>query len=288
MPYALDHHWPELPSRPGDEDDDQMPPGPVCEYWANPMRIDDVKFDSPDRDQEFMGIWSTYKGVKDQTIDLYALRYLNGRGTNNFQYNTLGGRWFGSRDQKLWELQAGYQFGDNTDGSDHAAGMVTAGMGRKFANRCWNPTLWLYYDYASGDNDLGAGNGYDHMFPLAHKYLGFMDLFGRRNIEDVNAIFTVQPSKKLKFLCWYHYLFLATQSDSPYSVVMTPFNGTNLPGSPDLGHEIDLLADWKVGPRQNLVLGYSRFFSGAYYSTTPGTPFSGDANFYYAQWTVNF
>jgi hypothetical protein len=257
-------------------------------FWTNPMRIDDDQFDSPDRDQEFMGMWSTYKAIKDQTIDLYALRYLNGRGANNFKFNTLGGRWFGSKGQNLWELEGAYQFGSNTDGSDHAAGMATMGMGRKLKNTRWNPTVWLYYDYASGDNDLGAGNGYHHMFPLAHKYLGFMDLFGRRNIEDINTILSVQPTKRLKLLAWYHYLYLATQSDSPYSVVMTPFNGGNLPGSPVLGNEIDLIADLKIGSRQNLLLGYSRFFSGSYYSTTPGTPFSGDANFYYVQWTVNF
>jgi hypothetical protein len=200
----------------------------------------------------------------------------------------LGGRWSGANGNKLWEMQAAYQFGENTDGSDHAAGMLTLGAGRKFVDRGWQPTLWLYYDYASGSDDLGAGDGYDHLFPLAHKYLGFMDLFGRRNIEDANAIFTVQPTERLKLLFWYHYLFLATQSDSPYSVVMTPFNPTNLPGSPDLGHEIDLVADWKVGQRQNLVLGYSHFFSGAYYDTTAGVPFSGDADFFYTQWTINF
>lgn len=260
----------------------------VDAFWTNPMRVDDSSFDSPDRDQEFMGVWSTYKGRKDQTVDLYGLRYLNGRGTNNFEYNTIGGRWSGSNGDNLWDMEAGYQFGENTDGSDHAAGMVTLGAGRKFSDRSWKPTLWLYYDYASGDNDLGAGNGYDQMFPLAHKYLGFMDLYGRRNIEDANAIFTVQPTERLKLLCWYHYLFLATQSDSPYSVAMTPFNGNNLPGSPDLGHEIDLIADWKIGARQNLLLGYSHFFSGAYYQTTAGVPFTGDADFFYTQWTINF
>lgn len=224
----------------------------VDAFWTNPMRIDDSSFDSPDRDQEFMGTWSTYKGKEDQTVDFYWLRYSNGRGMNDFQFNTIGTRWFGSKGNALWEVQGGYQYGNNTDGSDHSAGMATFGLGRKFDNPSWQPTMWLYYDYASGDNDLGAGNGYNQLFPLAHKYLGFMDLFGRSNIEDVNAILTVQPTKQLKLLCWYHFLFLATQSDSPYSVASTPFNGTNLPGSPDLGQEIDLIADWKIGKRQNL------------------------------------
>lgn len=230
-------------------------------FWTNPMRVDEHSFDSPDRDQEFMGIYSSYKGFKNQTLDTYFLRYLNGRGRNDFKNNTVGVRSKGSKGQKLWDFEGAYQFGDNTDGSTHAAGMVTAGLGRKYDSLCWKPTLWLYYDYASGDDSLGAGNGFDQLFPLAHKYLGFMDFFGRRNIEDANIQWSANPSKKLKLLAWYHYLFLATQSDSPYSVAMTPFNGGNAPGSTELGHEIDLIASYKVSARQNLLLGYSRFFS---------------------------
>jgi hypothetical protein len=115
-----------------------------------------------------------------------------------------------------------------------------------------------------------------------------MDLYGRNNIEDVNLQLTMQPTKKLKLLAWYHYLFLETKSDTPYSVVNTPFNPLNAPGSADLGHEIDLLASYQLTPRQDLVLGYSHFFSGDYYDTTPGVPFTGDADFYYAQFTVDF
>jgi hypothetical protein len=72
----------------------------VDAFWTNPMRIDDSEFDSPDRDQEFMGVWSTYKGRKDHTVDVYALRYLNGRGLNNFENNTLGGALVGCQRQQ--------------------------------------------------------------------------------------------------------------------------------------------------------------------------------------------
>lgn len=260
----------------------------VDAFWVNPMRVDDSSLDSPDRDQEFMGIYSTYTGCKNRTFETFFLRALNGRGANNYEYNTVGTRWQGSQNDFLWEFEGAYQFGDNTDGSSHVAGMATFGLGRKFSQHCWNPTLWMYYDWASGDDATGAGNGYHHNFPLAHKYNGFMDFYGRRNLEDVNLQFSVQPTKKLKLLAWYHYFFLETQTDTPYSVAMTPFNGGNLPGSADLGHEIDLIASYKVSQRQNLVLGYSHFFSGEYYDTTPGVPFNGDADFFYAQWTTNF
>ena len=257
-------------------------------FWTNPIRIDDNSFDSPDRDQEFMGLYLFHKISEQQLVDAYILRYLNRRGANDFEFNTLGLRTQGGNGGLLWEIEGSYQFGENTDGSDHNAGMTTLGLGRKLADDCWQPTLWAYYDWASGGDTPGDGNGYHHLFPLGHKYNGFMDLFGRRNIEDFNLLLTTQPSKKLKLLAWYHYFTLATKSDSPYSIVMTPFNGANAPGSVDLGHELDFIADYKIGQRQSLILGYSHFFAGDYYSTTPGVPFSGDADFFYTEWTINF
>jgi hypothetical protein len=257
-------------------------------FWTNPVRVDDQNFDSPDRDQEFMGLYRSYTGIENQTIDTYTLRYLNGRGANNFKFNTSGVRWQGSNGNFLWDTEAAYQYGENNDGSDHSAGMATVGLGRKMPCRTWSPTLWTYYDWASGSNNTGAGNGFHHNLPLAHKYNGFMDLFGRRNLEDVNVQLSMQPSKKLKLLMWYHYLFLENKNDTPYSVAMTPFNAGNAPGSADLGHEIDMVATYAVSPRQQLLFGYSHFFSGDYYDTTPGVPFSGDASFIYSQWTVNY
>lgn len=257
-------------------------------FWTHPVRIDDRSFDSPDRDQEFMGTYSSFKYCEHQTFDTYFLRYLNGRGANQFEFNTVGSQWQSTGPVLLWDFEAAYQFGKNTDRSDHAAGMVTMGVGKKLDRHCWDPTIWMFYDYASGDQATGAGNGFHHNFPLAHKYNGFMDLFGRRNLEDVNVQLAVQPSKRLKLLAWYHYLFLATQSDTPYSVVMTPFNPANAPGSADLGHEIDLLATYTIGPRSNIVLGWSHFFSGQYYQTTNGVPFASDGDFFYGQYTIDF
>ena len=258
-------------------------------FWTNPMRIAANAFDSPDRDQEFMGTYGSWKTRQGRTVDVYALRYLKGRGANAFTYNTFGfrsnGIWTGDW---LYDLESAYQFGQNTDGSDHAAGMATLGFGRKLTALGKSPTLWVYYDWASGDDDLGAGNGFHHLFPLGHKYLGFMDLFGRRNIEDVNIRFTTQLTPKIKFLAWHHFFFLANKNDTPYSVVMTPFNPGNAPGDANLGQELDLLLTYAVTPRHQVLLGYSHFFSGDYYSTTPGIPYNGDADFFYTQWTTNF
>jgi hypothetical protein len=257
-------------------------------FWTRPVFPDPRSFDSPDLDQEFMGLYSTYSGRENQTIDLYAIRYLNNAGVNDFAFNTLGSRWTGGIDDFLWDLEGMFQGGRNTDGSAHNAGAATVGVGRKLSRSERNPILWLYMDWASGDDATGAGNGFHHLFPLAHKYNGLMDLFGRRNLIDANILLTFKPTSKVNMLVWYHYFMLANDNDTPYSIAMTPFNPANAPASRDLGHELDLLATVALSTRQQLLLGYSYFWSGAYFSRTPGVPTSSDANFLYTQWSVAF
>jgi hypothetical protein len=187
-------------------------------------------------------------------------------------------------------LEGGVQVGRNPDGSAASAAAVTVGRGVKISDQGWKPVLWAYYDWASGDDSIG--NGWNHLFPLGHKYMGFMDLFGRRNLNDANLLWTAQPSEKLTLLAWYHYFWLVNGNDGPYNVTLSPFNPGGTVGSRDLGHEIDLLATYKLSVRTDLQFGYSHFFSGKYYETslTPvATPlFSGDADFFYMHWQRNF
>lgn len=256
-------------------------------FWTNPVLPEARSFDSPPLDQEFMGFYSSYTGRKNETIDAYALRYINNTGANDFAFNTFGTRWNGSQGDFLWDLEGAFQGGRNTDGSAHKAGAFTLGAGRKLCSSESNPILWIYFDWASGDDARGAGNGYHHLFPLAHRFNGFMDLFGRRNLGDANVLYTVKPNKKLNLIVWYHYLWLANENDTPYSVVMTPFNPANDPVSRELGHELDLLAIYAISPRQQVQLGYSYFWAGAYYQT-PGVPTDQDASFLYTQWSLAF
>ena len=98
----------------------------------------------------------------------------------------------------------------------------------------------------------------------------------------------MQPREKLKLLVWYYYFFLENKRDTPYNINMSAFNKPNAPVSADLGQEIDLIATYSLNPRMDIVLGYSHFFAGQYYKTTPGVPFRGDADFFYAQYQWNF
>lgn len=246
------------------------------------------RWDNTNRYQQFYGAYATKLGaIGNANLDSYYLGYEN--DIANFSYHTLGSRLWGANDAFLYELEGGVQFGRNTNGSDHSDGFMTAGLGRKMNLRSWKPTLWLWYDWASGgDEPFNPGDdGFNQLFPLAHKYLGFMDLFGRRNINDMNLQFIAPISDRVTLLVWYHYFFL-DQKTTPYNVNMTAFNTTTAAGSRDLGQEIDFTASVNLDPRNNLLFGYSFFNTGSYYRTTAGVPTTADASFFYCQYQSRF
>lgn len=258
----------------------------VDAFWVRPLRVRPEQFDAPDQSQEFMGVYAKSKMCQHRTAEFYYLRYLESDDSGTivpFEFDTLGTRWQGEHDNWLGEAEAGIQWGEYNH-QDHFAGFFTLGGGRKFQGK-WKPVLWAYYDWASGDETIG--NGFHHLFPLGHRYLGWMDLFGRRNIEDINFLLTLEPNERMKLFLWHHIFYLQDGDDVPYTVAMTP--EVPVPGgSRSLGQELDLALEWTLSPRTNLLLGYSHFFSGDFYTTNPSAPYSGDADFFYTQYTVNF
>ena len=254
---------------------------------VRPENINFNKFDSPNQNQALWGVYNTNKMLENGTIDSYYLGFED--TTTNLHVHTLGTACKGEVDGLLWDDEFGYQLGKNPDGSNISAYSLTFGLGAKSIGSM-KPTFWIYYDWASGDDSIN--NGWNQLFPLGHKFLGFIDLFGRRNIHDINSILSFSPTQKLTVLAWYHYLFLANGSQGPYNVNNSAFNPGGTVGNRDLGHEIDLLGTYKVSARSDLVLGYSHFFAGKYYDTSRTAAgaalFNGDADFFYTQWHYNF
>jgi hypothetical protein len=148
--------------------------------------------------------------------------------------------------------------------------------------------LWVYFDWASGSNS--TGNGFHHYQPRAHRFLGHMDLFGRRNINDLNVRWIHEPNDRLKFLVWYHYFSLVNINDVPYNTNMTPFAGLGPGSSGDssLGQELDLQVTISPTDRLSFLIAYSHFFAGDYYRTTAGVPTAADADFFYTQMILEF
>ncbi len=259
-------------------------------FYTNfvPVTADD--FDQADYDQSFYGVYATRASDSGPTLDLFYLGYDNQSpyaaaptlvtaGTADFSVHTFGSRVYGGQGSWLYDFEGALQTGRQSGlGLDHRAAMATCGLGRTL-DMNWKPTVWFYYDYASGDDQSGAFNRYNQLFPLAHKYLGFIDAVQRSNISSPNFLVTMTPNKKLSLLCWYYYLGADEATDIIPSVATPSVQTTN---SKYFGHELDLTAKYQFDPRSNLLLGYSNLWRG---SKIVGTD---DAHFFYSQWELNF
>lgn len=197
-----------------------------------PLSRFDNSFDSRNQDRVFTGAWATYKGLKDHTFDYYFLwdhTSQNNAGGPNLAAYPLGNRyltatrWLGnyacSGDRVLHgEIEGGYQFG-NDHGNPVSAGFLTVGAGHTWKDLPWEPNFWVYYDWASGDNnpDAGTNGTFFQYFGLVHAYLGLIDNIARQNISDVNWRFTVKPHKKVSFMTAQHFFSKANSHDYLYN-----------------------------------------------------------------------
>ncbi|MDZ4659702.1 MAG: alginate export family protein [Bythopirellula sp.] len=257
----------------------------VDTFYTYLVPVIDNRLDEPDGDQQFYGTYATYSGFEYFGVDLYALGYddeqpfnANSPTATDFSIYTTGVRIFGEKDNWLWEFEGGPQFGEYHGANlDHRAGFATAGIGRKWVDEPWQPTTWLYYDYASGNAAGDAFNGFNQLFPLGHKYFGFIDAVQRSNIQSPNILLTCKPGPKWNLLMWYWHFTADTAAPVPSIFNTPPQNDLK-----HLGDELDVLLTYTICPSSNIAYGWSHFWRG---DKIIGTS---DADFLYAQWELNF
>ena len=255
----------------------------VDTWYTQFVPVQPTDFDTPNEDLHFWGSYLTFTELEDKTLELYYLGLNNNQGPVGIEaVHTFGTRLQGkAKNKMLYEFEGSAQSGsrDIID-TDLAAWAVTGGLGYQFAERPWKPTVWAYYDFASGD-DPNSGNftRYNDLFPLGHKYLGFIDAVQRRNIASPNVRITSSPTKKLSLLLWYYNFQAAQDNDNIISLGGTPAQD---PNESNFGNEIDFVATYKYNARNTGLVGYSHFFRG---DRILGDT---DGDFLYLQWATNF
>ncbi len=241
------------------------------------------EFDTPNENLDFYGIYGTYKGFENSTLDMYYLGFNNDTAPGGtFNIDTFGTRIFGNLGSDwLYEFEGSVQTGiQNARGQDHEAYAGTFGVGRKFGG-AWKSALWFYYDIATGDQTetVDTFERHNQLFPLAHKYLGFIDAVQRSNISSPNVRLTMKPTKKLSLLLWYYNFQAVERNDPILSIGGTPDQD---PDSKDFGNELDFIANYQMTPRQSVLLGYSHLWAGDRIID------STDADFVYLQFQRSF
>ncbi|MBY0460985.1 MAG: alginate export family protein, partial [Gemmataceae bacterium] len=268
-------------------------------FWVQPVRIDPNRLDSVDNNQNFAGAWVTYRPSKTHTYDAYYLMLDNtnrvtqlGIPRGNFTRHTIGGRSVGSlasNPNVLFDTESAVQFGSQ-NGRDVFAGMFTQGLGYNFKDATWNPTVWAYYDYASGGGaQRGTARTFNQLFPFGHYYLGWIDQVGRQNIHDLNFHLYLYPTRWLTTWIQSHTFWLADRRDALYNAGGNAirFDRTGRAGS-YVGQELDFVFNFHLSKHADILTGYSHLFGGEFIKNTAGRTGAVDSGLFYLQFSYKW
>ncbi|MCA9012407.1 MAG: alginate export family protein [Planctomycetaceae bacterium] len=258
-------------------------------------------FDHADQSRTISGFYSTYKGVENNTYDLYWLYFdeqQSSAALMDGQRHTIGTRIAGKQPikegKKLvgtwnWDVEGAYQFGQDNFGSaayrDVQAAMIAALVGYTIEDMTWKPSIGGIFYYGTGDKDPTTGkiNTFDVLYPLGHAYWGQIDNLSGQNLVDYGVQAGVKPHEKLNLTSQWHYFDQAQASTVIYNVV-----GGALPGSGgyNLGNELDIVGTYTYSKAFNLQAGYFWFFYGG--AINKGPLARSDAEQFYLQATYSF
>ena len=161
------------------------------------------------------------------------------------------------------------QFGD-AGSTSIAAWMAHGVVGDGFPDVPWRPRVRVEYVYASGsDPDDTQLQGFDTLYRTPHRYHGFVDLIGGRNLRDAQLGVNLSPPGKLLVGVDLNRFWLATTSDGLYStglevVVASPPDGAD---SAAVGTELDVTVTYPLLRWLTVGGGWARLFPGHFLET---------------------
>ena len=157
------------------------------------------------------------------------------------------------------------QFGQAGEASI-AAWMAYGIVGYDLPNVAWRPRLEWEYSYASGDPDADDGRleGFDTMYSTPHRYYGYADLIGGRNIRDARVSVSSRPAADLSVSMDLHRFWLATRRDGLYDTTLKPVFTvpSGLTATSDVGVELDVTVTYLLRGWLTIGGGWSRFLLG--------------------------
>lgn len=265
-------------------------------FITHPVQAKKYDFNDANDNQIFWGLYDQIAMEHEhvESVDLYLLG-LHRRGAmfggvmGNEDRLTLGGRLHGPVGETwAYDVEVATQFGDFGP-QDIQAWMIAADLEIPLNPESeMKPKAVLGFDYASGDDnptdgDLGTFN---HLFPLGHAYLGFIDVVGRQNVMAVRGSISAWPvPEKFMVKADLHHFWRADERDALYNAGGGVLRAGGIGTSTDVGYEFDLTGRWILDAHSNVQMGYSHFFAGDFLSDT-GT--SEDIDFVYGQFTHTF
>lgn len=129
-----------------------------------------------------------------------------------------------------------------------------------------------------------TGSHYDQLYPLAHKYLGIADIFGRRNIQGAVLHLSASPATDFSVLADLHYLLRTSATAPAFKLNGSSVLGTGSNASKDLGIEFDLIMNYVLSKGLTATLGGAVLFPGSYLKAELGPQ---NPTFWYTQLVAN-
>lgn len=263
-------------------------------FYAKPVPVQRRGFDDHNEDFDLYGLYVTYSGIPRHGIDAYFFAVDNAGAPVNPNFKagdesryTLGSRFWGETGALDYEAEVAGQWG-RWAGDTIQAWSVTG-----YGGYTWDcpaePRLGVGFDWASGDHDPTDGKvgTFDQLFPLGHKYFGFLDLVGRQNVTAVSADLSAWLlPKKVKGRIGYQTFWLASRKDALYNAggAATRRDVTGNSGR-EVGHEIDLTVLWSIDVHSKVLLGYSHLWDS---DVIINTGSSEDPDLFYIQYRFKF
>jgi hypothetical protein len=109
-----------------------------------------------------------------------------------------------------------------------------------------------------------AGASYDQLYPLAHKYLGIADVFGRRNLQGAVLHLNASPLPDLSAQFDLHYLSRSSTATPVYQLNGSSPLGSGTNGSASVGTEMDLMVNYALAKDLSATVGGALLFPGSY------------------------
>lgn len=284
-------------------------------FWTKPVNgasgnvFRPTSFDHPDASRNFSGIYSTYKGMKNATLDLYWLLVDedNERGNRiDGERHTFGARYARKSVTKdtcgnavgtmAFELEGAFQVGEGETflgavNEDIGAGMIHTNLSYTWNQAPWTPTIKGVFYWGSGDDDPGDGENtsFDTLFPLGHAYWGIIDNLDGSNLFDYSIQGSVKPMDKLTVVAALHWFEKDEAATPIFNVAGAPFpGGATTTGDTDIGTELDLIATYAASKTLSVQVGYSWFWYGDAVDTAAAPLPRDDANQLYVMTTWSF
>ncbi|MBC7690216.1 MAG: alginate export family protein [Methylotenera sp.] len=189
--------------------------------------------------------------------------------------NYLGERFQNFLSRWDYRVEATQEFGNAVSNGDSAA-QIDAEIGYTAAFT-FKPRLGL--------EGALAGKNYNQLFPSTHKWLGYADVLGRRNITDYVVHASALATENLGIQLDYHKFLRTSASTAAFRKDGTPVGTAKGSSSKDLGHEWDLTLRYSLTRNLSLAGGGSLVTSGQYFTDQFN---KSDPKFYYIMTELKF